>query len=205
MIYFCNQSLYTDQSCSTIRNQQDSPLLRLPGELRNRIYEYALGDFQIFFKDRSVGRGVEVYTTNEEADKRMIRAPHFQGLTTTCRQVHAETKLLPFALNEFTGDIFDVKPFLIANVHHTTWLSAIKTLQLKVYGLTGYRTYPISILKILCLVQQLNGLKKVIVEHMVFKGWPSRWETHLAAEVEGVFRQRALNGDLEVLVKTIHT
>jgi hypothetical protein len=29
-------------SCSSLRNQKESPLLRLPAELRNKIYGYAL-------------------------------------------------------------------------------------------------------------------------------------------------------------------
>lgn len=32
---------------SSLRNQRESPLLRLPAELRIRIYEYALGGLEI--------------------------------------------------------------------------------------------------------------------------------------------------------------
>ncbi|KAF1834952.1 hypothetical protein BDW02DRAFT_597700 [Decorospora gaudefroyi] len=34
-------------------NQINSPLLRLPAELRNKIYEYALGDARVFILPRA--------------------------------------------------------------------------------------------------------------------------------------------------------
>ena len=39
--------------CSTAANKTNSPLLRLPGELRNRIYSFAAGGFVIVVKDEN--------------------------------------------------------------------------------------------------------------------------------------------------------
>lgn len=67
------------------RNQRQSPLLRLPGEIRNEICILVMTE----------GRG--------RVPKPRCRWPEFYGtgllaLTGTCKQLHAETSLLPFAL-----------------------------------------------------------------------------------------------------------
>ncbi|KAH5746207.1 hypothetical protein HBI18_001890 [Parastagonospora nodorum] len=67
------------------RNQKVSPLLHLPAELRNKIYEYVLSDYkiQVEYVDTSVKGCV---------------AKNFLSLTTTCRQ-----DLLIF----LAGDVLD--------------------------------------------------------------------------------------------------
>lgn len=88
---------------STTRNQQQSPLLRLPGELRNRIYEYALKGFELRpLYPADFARCVlsALYITST---RRLMSAPHFCALTRVCWQIYAETKALPFALNELVA------------------------------------------------------------------------------------------------------
>lgn len=70
------------------------PLLRLPPELRNRIWEYALGGH--IFTVRSCDPKSKVVhfevSSEEKKGTTLLRA---------CRQIYAETALLPFRLNAF--------------------------------------------------------------------------------------------------------
>jgi hypothetical protein len=91
---------------STQLNATDSPLLRLPGELRNKIFEYVLGDLDLHF---TYAYGYQFDVRLETHQRNML------GLLFVCRQAHAETALLHYALNTFNftlTEIFDVKNFL---------------------------------------------------------------------------------------------
>ena len=76
--------------------QQPSPLLRLPPELRNIIYADALGGHTFSMSLRWV-----------EKDHPIARAdnapPHAFALLRTNRQIYSEARLLPFTANTFTG------------------------------------------------------------------------------------------------------
>jgi hypothetical protein len=93
----------TATNCSTLRNAQESPLLRLPSELRNKIYEYALGGLKISLGGRSEDGGIW-YTFSQP-----INAGRFVSISKTrptaplmltCRQIYTEAELLPFRLNQ---------------------------------------------------------------------------------------------------------
>lgn len=92
---------------STIENQRTSPLLRLPAELRNKIYEYALsGDVRVCFPG-----------TCDECWQKIHEPPprHFGGcisLLQTCRQAYTEAKLLPFTLDTFSDSTSDLIHYL---------------------------------------------------------------------------------------------
>ncbi|KAH7086760.1 hypothetical protein FB567DRAFT_549209 [Paraphoma chrysanthemicola] len=79
---------------STARNATSSPLLRLPAELRNKIYAYVL-----------TGPN-EVYSFDYASNRHWLgnvppKTTHPVALIRCCRQVDAEAKLLPFELNLF--------------------------------------------------------------------------------------------------------
>jgi hypothetical protein len=105
----------TATNYSTLRNAQESPLLRLPPELRNEIYEYTLGGLQIRPGHRLGGPGMwQVLSKPVDAD---LSAPwqkmhYIAPLTLACRQIHTEAGLLPFKLNEIT--LGPLEPFLLA-------------------------------------------------------------------------------------------
>jgi hypothetical protein len=82
-------------SCSSQQNQQQSPLLKLPGELRNRVYEYALGG-TIWTVGCTTATGS--YGVNYE-DR-----THQKSLPLTCRQLYLETILLVYSLKTFRLD-----------------------------------------------------------------------------------------------------
>ncbi|CAO2653657.1 Nn.00g030680.m01.CDS01 [Neocucurbitaria sp. VM-36] len=104
----------------TAWNQTASPLLRLPRELRDMIYELALTVKSInvvcIFTPCTSTPSTSASST--PCGKKYTKAIHsfasvpgepsqanslsrLRSLTTTCRQIHAETKLLPYALNDF--------------------------------------------------------------------------------------------------------
>ncbi|EUC46072.1 hypothetical protein COCMIDRAFT_54347, partial [Bipolaris oryzae ATCC 44560] len=62
------------------RNQRESPLLRLPAEVRSMVWEYVFGGYHIYVYPREIHR-------------RILR------LMTVCRQIFMEAVLLPFRLN----------------------------------------------------------------------------------------------------------
>ncbi|KAK4234954.1 hypothetical protein C8A03DRAFT_46805 [Achaetomium macrosporum] len=113
------------------RNQQSSPLLRLPPELRNRIYELVLdvGQINVRFKKwehrQRTRNGQRYYETIEggfwclilDREQNPWRAPKgayppaARGMTLlspVCRQLYHETVLLPFRLNAWSFESLHV-------------------------------------------------------------------------------------------------
>jgi hypothetical protein len=86
----CTTVAYTRNS---VQANQQSPLLRLPTELRTKIWTYVLGS--------TIYRG-KGYTYTGEAQ--FVPRDRSIGLSLlqTCRQVYSETTMLPFALNIFS-------------------------------------------------------------------------------------------------------
>jgi len=93
---------------SSRQNQLQSPLLRLPAELRNQVYNYALSDWniRIFYQEYSMKPVKHMsaicrptYNTGSwiPTNKAILSLP------SVCRQLNMETKLLPFTLNNEFG------------------------------------------------------------------------------------------------------
>ncbi|KAH3908869.1 hypothetical protein HBH56_164800 [Parastagonospora nodorum] len=87
-------------------NQIHSPLLRLPAELRNSIFAYALGASKI---ERCTGYSCQVCRKLKilSGSPKYVTC-HFEGglgILSTCRQVYAESKLLPFKLNTVSSRV----------------------------------------------------------------------------------------------------
>jgi hypothetical protein len=79
-----------------------SPLLRLPGEIRNQIYTYLFASTRLTFSFQSLGEPSEYWTRP---------AAHSLALLRVCRRIHVETKnlWLPHVLFNFQGieDLLD--------------------------------------------------------------------------------------------------
>jgi hypothetical protein len=87
-------------SLRSLRNQCESPLLRLPGEIKNQVYEYALGG-----KTWTIWRGQDDVCNKRKDALALLRV---------CRQLHADTAALPFKLSIFAhnGDPFAFQRWL---------------------------------------------------------------------------------------------
>ncbi|KAF2850754.1 hypothetical protein T440DRAFT_84248 [Plenodomus tracheiphilus IPT5] len=77
----------------SLRNQEASPLLRLPVELRNSVYELVFGGHSINLTRNNPPRWL-----SSKPSQPPFRTSAL-SLLFTCRQLHAESRLLPFALN----------------------------------------------------------------------------------------------------------
>ena len=75
-------------------NATTSPLLRLPAELRNIIYKYALGGRVLRFS-RAGSKNHSIFHADTYDNPRIL------GLLRACRQTYSETALLPYQLNLF--------------------------------------------------------------------------------------------------------
>jgi hypothetical protein len=84
-----------------LRNELESPFLRLPGEIRNIVYEYALTDgtydfVQTSLEDTGSARSREFKMTKHKNSG--------LALLQVCRDIYDDTRLLPFNSNTFRCD-----------------------------------------------------------------------------------------------------
>ncbi|KAF2035771.1 hypothetical protein EK21DRAFT_106615 [Setomelanomma holmii] len=83
-------------------NQQASPFLSLPPELRNIIYRYILhiGELRIL----KILDSITILIQTDSSDPTPSNPPaHLLAITAINRQIHSETHLLPFQLNTFSS------------------------------------------------------------------------------------------------------
>lgn len=122
----------TAHTYSSLQNQQTSPLLRLPAELRNKIYEYVFG-----------GEHLLVYTQNK---RRLVRQkdptrplsrdlPEYPALTAVSRQLNTETKHMVFSHNTF-GTFSECLLLSFRSVFQPWQVNCITTLHVTVSDLT---------------------------------------------------------------------
>jgi hypothetical protein len=74
-------------------------LLRLPGELRNKIYEYVFGGHEVMLKRDIWYAKDRMYCYAHDSPVSLWS--DLLSRTTICRQIYEETRLLPYALNTF--------------------------------------------------------------------------------------------------------
>lgn len=131
---------------STLRNQRESPLLRLPPELRNEIYTDVLG-----------GRKVDICYQYMCHSCRYIRprrrriVPHYPrtllSILEVCRHVQGEARLLPFSTTTFSvihrWDWFKIAARLFE--YDKRWEAMRKVgFQLETLGLAEYLDFELS-------------------------------------------------------------
>ncbi|CAN9441274.1 unnamed protein product [Alternaria alternata] len=108
------------------RNHRRCPLLRLPAELRNKIYEY------VFLSH-------PVRPFREHREWPYWAYPRSQlNLLETCRQIYFEAKLFPFALNVFVGYAEHVIELLLTTFT-ASQTNTISTVRLYVDAFGVYR------------------------------------------------------------------
>jgi hypothetical protein len=141
-------------------NRQTLSFLLLPAELRNHIYAYVLGGetFTIHCWRRYTPYGFET---------RILRKRRaFLALLAVCRQLHYETRLLPFRLNVFrfkSQDAFDpwLNKFALDQQHSIQNICLVTCIAGYLVEGAGWRSKP---LREVLPVTRLPGLSKVEVE-----------------------------------------
>ncbi|KAL6159727.1 hypothetical protein ACJQWK_06134 [Exserohilum turcicum] len=206
----------TVQDVITTSNEQNSQFLRLPAHLRQLIYQYVLGGVRIRVCDthncrrrhkcRNRGRKLH-YATYFHLRRRHV------ALLSTCRQVHAEARLLPFSLNEFHGDHWDVQ---LAVYYRLTDAQVGAMTTLRVYFKYGDVVYYPALgpsnsslslgqdaLATLRVLGHLRSLRTIIVEWVGYHDWAHDWPMVQRSMAFLVFEelQRVRRGaDIEVQV-----
>lgn len=121
---------------SSQRNVVNSPLLRLPAELRNRIFTYTFSGYEICLGDDGESGQCRVDYIRPTAS-----GGYVFGALQACRQIFAEARMLSFTLNTFEcNNITDVQEWInampeqmqaIRSIKATVWVSNISTRHLE--------------------------------------------------------------------------
>jgi hypothetical protein len=90
LLFYKSIVRYADSASSNERNDRESPLLRLPQEIRDQIYGY------VFTHDTYIFRSISPRVAGLVQSKATS-----VGLVSACRRLHHETALLPFTLGSF--------------------------------------------------------------------------------------------------------
>jgi hypothetical protein len=90
-----------------MRNQTDSPLLRLPRELRDEIYKYAIGgnEITVCHPDAYYRRFIVRAGAYNEGSANMGKWKELFDVSLACRQLNAETKDLPYKLSVWANHL----------------------------------------------------------------------------------------------------
>ncbi|KAH7086856.1 hypothetical protein FB567DRAFT_526366 [Paraphoma chrysanthemicola] len=109
----------------TRRNQLESPLLRLPAELRNEICKLVLGNTEISFLPWvPLPWGLFIHHYGR------YYGTYVLSLTQVCRQLHQETQLLPFQLNNFV--VRHERPRELLKVFEPKQSGAIRSMKVQI-------------------------------------------------------------------------
>lgn len=140
------------------RNREQSPLLKLPAELRILIYEYVLSDstYEIEF-DRNTG----LHSSHREGPK--------THLPLVCRQLNTDTALLRYAFITFSFSRIKVVNIFLKKCT-SAQIKMIKTLELRTAGGDDFMvdTLWMSADKFRFL-QRMQGLEKIEVAGPSYK------------------------------------
>jgi hypothetical protein len=86
---------------SILQSQHLPTLLLLPGELRNKIYGYAVGGIHVFIHENLQTSPImsRVVVYQDGANRGPGTIAEYLGFTQSCRQTQAEIGLLPFTMS----------------------------------------------------------------------------------------------------------
>ena len=88
-------TLYSALTEASIKQNAQTALLRLPGEIRNRIWEFAIGSQIYFVGDYRYESGEDIRVTRHKNGLSSV------ALLRVCRQIYSEAALLPYQLGVF--------------------------------------------------------------------------------------------------------
>jgi hypothetical protein len=177
--------------------------LRLPPEIRNQIYEYALGGTDLrFHSERSASKtSLEVQRPTRAGGrfKREDRLAHPFGLLKVSHQLYAETKALPFHLNIISGSLEDLVPTFTYHLSSHPQRGAIRAVHARVIFWGPQEGVVVDLL--LRALRQLDGLERVQMLCFFNDSRIREFESGLAEDMErNVEDGTGLRGvDVEVL------
>ncbi|KAH7086756.1 hypothetical protein FB567DRAFT_592626 [Paraphoma chrysanthemicola] len=142
----------------TQRNDRESPLLRLPGELRTRLYKLVLIEndgYQAQYPTRS-----DRYSFQASSGLSGLSILH------TCRRILGEAALLPFSLNVFKFDgLWTLSKSRCQDTLNSTQLSAIRSIKVETECI-GFDTNPLFKIPNDSLSKILPGVREIYVSGM---------------------------------------
>jgi hypothetical protein len=157
------------QCSSARRNQEISPLLRLPAELRNRIYKFALSDRSLYFWGKRLHCVYFRHSNREYPIWDEVPDINFFALIRACSQTYSEAARFCFSLNRFIGGAKSLTHCLglLSN-------STARCIETIVVDSSGIRAQPFlsDLCKLLNTLHRFEGLKLLVVH----------WQYHQAYE-----------------------
>ncbi|KAJ4372416.1 hypothetical protein N0V83_004190 [Neocucurbitaria cava] len=179
-----------------LRNKKESRLLRLPGEIRNQIYEYIFRGHTLYLCQKTFDAPPDM----QKQKKTMIHYKRERlALLETCRQICAEARLLPFKLNGIAGS-FETMSRAITHGLRRGQANALTTMDMTFAKGTTDRN--LDARSILWVVGGLTGLKQLTIRY-VEKEPCAEWEQKLKMQVIELIKSRkfAIKGDVELVLK----
>ena len=149
----------TSGKMDTITKSRTSPLLALPAELRNIIWSQVLGGTTFDIKcSVRIPWGVSVTNTTT--------SPHQLALLQACRQIYAETRLLPLTLNTFQFKSEDAfKPWLAKfDITQRAAIQSVRLVTWKAKHMVESRGFAPRRLVDVFPVELFKGLRSVQIE-----------------------------------------
>ncbi|KAL6704740.1 hypothetical protein ACN47E_007661 [Coniothyrium glycines] len=138
-----------------VKANRSSPLLRLPAEIRNKIWNYTLDD--IFYRIAWTSHGDEPMAHRSVAD-----GPHGLSLLRACRQIYAEAAAIPFTSITFAfDDVTAMKAYLkTLGLTHRKRIAKLQVDSVVTLPSMPLEMEPIYLSRVLRLfLQQLPALK----------------------------------------------
>ncbi|KAH6638014.1 hypothetical protein C7974DRAFT_451219 [Boeremia exigua] len=130
-----------DRNDITLTNQRNSPLLRLPPELRHRIYQYVFTGHEINISRVQPTIDYLHYRSSHPPNTFWSTHPFRFTLNRTCRQLYHETARLTslfWTHNTFSGSALGVACFLR---RHSAEADLLRTLHVYVGGIVSTSSY----------------------------------------------------------------
>ncbi|KAH7399643.1 hypothetical protein BKA66DRAFT_452267 [Pyrenochaeta sp. MPI-SDFR-AT-0127] len=154
---------------TTPQSQRDNLLLRLPAELRNRIYELVLGGRTYRFKDTVCTNHARLDTSER----------HIFGLLYVCRQIHFETALLPYSMNIFSFRDFDISLYPFLKERSPAQFRSLRSLELITYQAGQMWAEPelfsenfTEEVRVLARLPNLRHVRMIIdTKESLYRGW----------------------------------
>lgn len=138
---------------SAKRNQDTSPLLHLPAELRNQIYAYAFGPNEIIVDQIEFGDGIHIW-----GNASRTRPGVFLQFTGTCRQMYSESITLYFQTRTFR---FGPPDLLGKDTAVNNWLKMLSVAQRSAISHIAVHKDDLELEALWEQLPGLEGLKKM--------------------------------------------